>query len=166
MNILFEPVSIHDVELILKWKQEPYFQKMALDNQTIITLNNQLQDIKAATDSEYQYYDIIQLNKKPVGYIRVDWIDQTKKIAWLRFAMGESRNNGIMSKALDMYVNALFNNGCHRIECEVYAYNIPSQKVVEKIGFVKEGTKRAAHQWFDRYYDVFAYGLLKKDIKK
>jgi ribosomal-protein-alanine N-acetyltransferase len=90
-------------------------------------------------------------------------MNEDKSYAWLRFALGRKRKRGHMKQALDCYLRRLFDYNLHRIEGEVYAYNIPSRKVLEQLGFRLEGQKRQAHMYKNTYYDVLVYGLLKED---
>jgi RimJ/RimL family protein N-acetyltransferase len=126
----------------------------------------QEKDIVSAINNEHQEYVVIETDDKPIGYIRIDWMDMNKEFAWLRFALGEDRGKGYAKKALQLYIKELFGAKCKRIEGEVYQYNIPSQKVLESIGFVLEGVKRKAHYTGSDYVDVFSFGLLKEDFSK
>jgi RimJ/RimL family protein N-acetyltransferase len=134
---------------------------MALDYDYKTTVSEQLADIERTINSSNEYKIIMLNNEFPIGYIRIDWMDDHKDYAWLRFALGFERGNGFAFIALKQYIENLFKQGCHRIEGEVYDKNIASQKTLEKLGFIKEGIKRKAHYTGDIYIDVFVYGLIK-----
>ena len=54
----------------------------------------------------------------------------------------------------------------HRLEAEVVANNKVSINLIEKLGFKKEGTLREAKYSNGTYYDIYRFGLLRKEYKK
>jgi len=115
---------------------------MALDYDFQVLENDQEEDIRYYLKHNDSDYQIILLNQnKEIGYIRIDWMDKRKTKAWLRFSLGEERGKGYGKKAIREYLKILINNGCIRVEAEVYSSNKPSQTVLESLGFKKEGCK-------------------------
>ncbi len=156
MEIGFRDIEPEDAHLIARWKNDPYIKKMALDPADEITVEKEMKDIERAMDEGL--YLMVQLDGEDIGYVRVNWVYGKGKIAWLRFALGERRGEGYGVEMIQKISEYLFEMGCVRIEAEVYSENIPSQKVLEKNGFVKEGTKRKAYFDGDKYADVYVYG--------
>ncbi len=156
MEIGFRDIEPEDAHLIARWKNDPYIKKMALDPADEITVEKEMKDIERAIDEGL--YLMVQLDGEDIGYVRVNWVYGKGKIAWLRFALGERRGEGYGVEMVQKISEYLFESGCVRIEAEVYSENIPSQKVLEKNGFVKEGTKRKAYFDGDKYADVYMYG--------
>ena len=163
--VLLREVALSDAPLIMRWKNEPLVQRMALGPATAITLENQERDIANALDSADQLYLMIvrKADEQPIGYIRIDWMDSHQKHAWLRFALGEGRGQGYARDALTALLEALFSQGLHRVEAEVYDFNHPSLKLLSSLGFQQEGCKRQAHFTGDGYCDVIVLGLLSDD---
>ncbi len=161
MGIKLRDITVHDAQFVYNWKQDPYLKVMALNYDFSTTLEEQEKDIKQALDSDYSEYKIIEHDEKPIGYIRIDFIDHSKHFAWLRFALGEERGYGYSKEALQLYIEDLFSRSCMRIEGEVYEHNIPSQKILESSGFIREGIKRNAHYDGEKFINVFVYGLVK-----
>jgi len=156
MVIGFRDIEPEDARLIARWKSDPYIKKMALDPADEITVETEMKEIERAMDKGL--YLIVQLDGEDIGYVKVDWVYGKGKIAWLRFALGEHRGEGYGVEMIQKISNHLFERECVRIEAEVYSKNVPSQKVLEKNGFVKEGTKRKAYFDGDKYADVYVYG--------
>ncbi|ETS87320.1 hypothetical protein PFICI_01148 [Pestalotiopsis fici W106-1] len=52
----------------------------------------------------------------------------------------------------------------HRIEANVYETNNGSMKVLERVGFLREGVRRKAYYKHGQYWDVTMFGLLKDDL--
>ena len=165
-TISLRDITLKDASIIYQWKQDEYVQKMALDEHYTPTLDDQRQDIEHALESEEAEYKMILLDSKPIGYVRIDYMDSEYQYAWLRFSLGKERGKGYGHRALGLYFESLFKQGVRRIEGEVYEYNIPSQKTLEKLGFVKEGIKRKAHLYKGEYIDIYLYGLLEEEYIK
>jgi len=73
---------------------------------------------------------------------------------------------GITTKAITAIVKYGFEHlELNRIEATVSSENYASARVLEKVGFVKEGTLRQHTFRDDRYHDVDTFSFLKKDWK-
>ena len=164
-RLIVRSVTPDDVPLIVQWKSDPLVQSMALGPSTVIDPEGQRQDVERALSSDDETYCIICLRdqEQPIGYIRTNFMDDEKKIVWLRFALGSHRGQGFMKESLRSYLGQLFNSGIDRIEAEVYDSNLPIKHLMESIGFVAEGRKRDAHFDGKRYIDVVVYGLLRNE---
>jgi [ribosomal protein S5]-alanine N-acetyltransferase len=138
---------------------------MALGPLTVIDPEDQRHDVERALSSDDEDYRIVCLreNEQSIGYIRANFMDEEKKIVWLRFALGSHRGCGYMKEALILFIGDSFKSGIDRIEAEVYETNERSRRLLECIGFIAEGSKRDAHHDGKRYVDVIVYGLLRKE---
>lgn len=75
-------------------------------------------------------------------------------------------NQGIISEALKAIVSFGFQRlGINRIEAEVMPGNHASEKVLEKLGFVREGLLRDWMLWNGKHYDMTMFSLLNKDFQ-
>lgn len=73
----------------------------------------------------------------------------------------EDRNAGYATAAVDLIVRyGLDQLRLHRIEASTIAGNDASGRVLEKIGFVREGRLREAVYRDGAYRDLLVYGLL------
>ena len=159
--ITLRNVEEKDAQLIYTWKCDPVIKQYAMDHDYSTTLEDQLHDIQCSLHDSEQDYKIIVLNNEfSIGYIRINWMDNNKKKAWLRFGLGLHRGHGYSRIALDLYIKYLINIGCLRIEAEVYSNNSASQKILESLDFLREGIKRKAHFNGTEYIDIYVYGLL------
>jgi len=162
-RIFLRDIQTEDASLMAKWKSDLLIRKMSVGLDTEITIDNQIQDIKHSIINDEELYNLICLNDtdRPIGYIRINWIGDN--MAWLRFGLGEERKKGYAKEALIGFINQLFNEGLHRIDAEVYDYNLDSLNLLTQLGFIKEGVKREAHISEKKYSDVNVMGLLKRD---
>ena len=73
---------------------------------------------------------------------------------------------GLMSEALDAVLGFIFReSGINRVEAFVEPKNTASQKLLEKLGFTKEGTLRSYERCRGDLIDVTIFGLLRSDCK-
>ncbi len=157
-------VELSDSSLLSRWKNDPLVREMSTGLDTVITPENEERDIRSSLERG-QVYCIIILKgtDKPIGYVRADWMDDTRQFAWLRFGLGEERGKGYSKEALRSFVSELFRQGVHRIDAEVYDFNEVSRHVLQSVGFLHEGARREAHFQDGRFFDILVYGLLSSD---
>ena len=73
----------------------------------------------------------------------------------------EYHQQGYGSEATELLVEYGFEQrACHRIEASVFEFNEPSQRLLESIGFTREGVRREASFVDGEYQDVYMYGIL------
>ncbi|MDU1906244.1 MAG: GNAT family protein [Dysgonomonas sp.] len=73
-------------------------------------------------------------------------------------------NKGYITEALEAVLDFGFETlEINRIEAEVMQSNLASEKVLHKLGFIKEGILREWMFWNNNYYDMSMFSLLKKD---
>ncbi len=78
-----------------------------------------------------------------------------------------NRGKGIGYFAVTEMINhAFLNLNLHRIELDVLASNIAAQKLYEKCGFVKEGTRRQAVFKQGKYIDMYVYAILREEFQE
>lgn len=76
------------------------------------------------------------------------------------------RNNGYMYEAMQKVVEYGFEElKLNRIEACISPDNIPSRKLIEKLGFEEEGTLRQHYKSKGKIYDSVIYSKLKSDKK-
>lgn len=104
----------------------------------------------------------------PIGFVRYDSIRWTNRKASLTIYLPpENRGKGYGKKALSMLLDHGFNNlKFHRLEGEVYEYNLVSIRLMEQFGFRLEGRLRQAKQYRGKFHDILVYGLLAEEYKK
>lgn len=83
--------------------------------------------------------------------------------AWV---IAEERNAGIAERAARLLCSWALtaDTGIARIQATVEPWNLASQRVLEKLGFVREGLLRSYASWGESRQDVFLYSLLPDDL--
>ena len=76
------------------------------------------------------------------------------------------QGKGIMTEAIGAILEFIFKGtGINRIEAYVEPENIPSQKLLEKLGFTKEGTLRKFERCRGELIDICVFGLLRNETE-
>jgi len=99
-----------------------------------------------------------------VSLHRVDWVRASAGLGyWVR--RSEWRR-GIASEAASAALDhALGGLRLHRVEALVALENKSSQRVIEKLGFVREGVAREVEFIEGRYLDHIQYSFLRNDSR-
>jgi ribosomal-protein-alanine N-acetyltransferase len=105
--------------------------------------------------------------RKVVGCIGLKNINRPDKNAEVGYWLSERLwGRGYMTEAVGLILGYLFKDlRLRRVYAIVNAANIGSIRVLEKNGFIREGTFRKACLLNRRWTDVYAYGLLKEEYK-
>ena len=97
-------VEITDAKLLAQWKNDPDLQEMSTGQKEFTTETEQT-DI---TNNHDPYYIlVINETNEPIGYIRINWLDEHATCAWLRFGLGSHRGQGYMKEALETLITTL-----------------------------------------------------------
>ncbi|MBT2679318.1 GNAT family N-acetyltransferase [Bacillus sp. ISL-35] len=113
-----------------------------------------------------QGFDVaIRYNADLVGMIGVqfDWGNRTASIGY--FLARDCEGKGIITTSLQSLIRELFDRySMNRIEIQCAANNVKSQRVPERLGFKREGIKRAGQLVYDHFEDLIIYSLLKSEV--
>ena len=93
-----------------------------------------------------------------IGFHRIDWFNRNVEIGyWL----GEKfQGQGIVTKACRTLVDyAFYEYRLNRVQIRCATGNKKSTAIIERLGFIKEGTMRQAEFLYDHYVDLFIYGM-------
>jgi [ribosomal protein S5]-alanine N-acetyltransferase len=79
----------------------------------------------------------------------------------------EHWGKGIAVEAIEAIISYGFENmSFHRVEALIEPPNLSSQRLVEKMGFIREGLLRNYEFTCGKFDDLFMYSLLKQDYDK
>jgi RimJ/RimL family protein N-acetyltransferase len=85
---------------------------------------------------------------------------------WYLVAAREARGQGVGREAVELLVDQLFRTKTvERVGATCDVENAPSYRLLEAIGFRREGTLRAALYHHARWHDVHVYGLTRAERK-
>jgi len=100
-----------------------------------------------------------------LGIVVVFAIDETSRRAEIGYHLAPSaQGKGYMHEALSRFAAYLFDElRMRRLEAEIDPRNIPSAKVLERIGFQREGLLRERWRVAGEVSDSAVYGLLARE---
>lgn len=106
-------------------------------------------------------------DKKIIGLISIYQIDRYHKFATLgSFLCRKYQKKGLMPEARKATIKYAFDMlGLNRLEAQVFEKNIPSIKMLEKLGFQKEGLLRENFMINNKLENSYMFSLIKKDFK-
>jgi [ribosomal protein S5]-alanine N-acetyltransferase len=85
---------------------------------------------------------------------------------WYLVAAREARGQGVGREAVELLVDQLFRTKTvERVGATCDVENAPSYRLLEAIGFRREGTLRSALYHHARWHDVYVYGLTRAERK-
>jgi ribosomal-protein-alanine N-acetyltransferase len=103
-----------------------------------------------------------------VGVTSLHRIDWARRCAGIGYWVRRSRaRQGFATEGVEAVVGHAFASlSIHRLEALVALDNAPSQRVVEKLGFTREGVAREVELIEGRFLDHFQYSLLDSDAPR
>jgi [ribosomal protein S5]-alanine N-acetyltransferase len=102
---------------------------------------------------------------EPIGTCGFSLWDKDNNRAEIGYDLGPAHwNRGYMTEALTAALTSGFDNmSLNRVEAVIALENVASFRLVEKLGFEREGTMRGRHLYRGTYYDHYLYSLLARD---
>jgi RimJ/RimL family protein N-acetyltransferase len=140
----------------------PYTKKDAL-----WYINHCKEKLKKKPKTDYNYWIELKESGEVIGGISLGSIKQDRETGVLGYWLGTRHHHqGYGSEALGVVLDLAFNRlNLRRLEAGVFVGNPSSGKLLEKYGFVLEGTKRKAVRCKadGKIKDENLYGLLKSE---
>lgn len=163
------PVELSDARLIQQWHNDPRIRTKARMGELPVTYIKEEEEIRISKDAKEEIYLIIvqKSTDRPIGFIRLNFIDTVSRNMWLRFIIGDPNAWGknLASDALNHVLQWLFSEqNVHRITLETYETNKRAIRFFKKLGFKQEGIVREAVYIGGKYYNIIAFGLLRKEF--
>lgn len=102
-----------------------------------------------------------------IGTLTLFRIDRDHRRAEIGYALGSAHwGRGLASEALRQVLHHAFDTlDLGRIEADTDPRNAPSRRMLERLGFVQEGTLRRRWLVNDEWCDTAFYGLLREDFR-
>lgn len=103
------------------------------------------------------------------GEVVLNDIDWANRSANFRIALSgpENRGKGYGTEATGLLLRYAFDTlKLHRIDLEVFDFNLRAQHVYKKLGFVQEGVLRDVLLWEGEYHSAIKMSLLEPDYRE
>lgn len=168
-RLLLRPLSRHDLEFVFRHFSDPEVNRYLLDEEPVTT-REQAQAIidfySLPGRKSYNRWVIVRkVDARPVGTCGYHQWQTTHQRAEIGYDLEKaSWRQGIMSEALGAMLPYGFEKmRLHRVEALVYTENDASIRLLERLGFQKEGILRQYFRRGENYYDHWLLSLLKAD---
>lgn len=171
-RLIIKPTSVDDIDMILKMDKQEVTQKFlgGVKNKT------REERIKFLEKKASKFNDNIvgsltaclKKDNTPIGFIGLD-INENDNNAEISYIFDEDyTGKGYCTEVGRKLVDVVFEMlELNRIFADTIEGNIASSRVLEKLGFSHEGTRRKQVfvKEFNRYCDFLDYGILKDEYK-
>jgi ribosomal-protein-alanine N-acetyltransferase len=119
----------------------------------------------ARADKAYDFGIEDRESGKIVGMIGLRNINRQDRNVEVGYWVGKAfQNRGYASEALRLILKFAFSElRLVRVYAVVHQKNVASVRLLDRIGFVREGVWRKASLINRRWYDVYAYGILNEE---
>lgn len=167
-NVTIRPLATTDLDTWYAWEYDielamlagwtPLLARTAFQQKFEQRINEPKSEMKYfAVDYHDQFTGVLQLAE----------IDHFEKRAVISIFIGpkELWGRGIGSTALRLLLDYAFTvQGLERISAQVYGFNTRSQRLMERVGFQKEGILRQHELQNGQRQDLHVYGILKPEF--
>jgi [ribosomal protein S5]-alanine N-acetyltransferase len=108
---------------------------------------------------------IILVHRQPAGWITLVVHSWEHGLAECGYSLSTPfQGRGLMQRALTRLINDLFaRTRLHRLEARTALGNVASQRVLERLGFRREGTLRGYFQLDGEWVDNYLFAIVKED---
>jgi ribosomal-protein-alanine N-acetyltransferase len=170
LRIALRPALPADAPLLFRWRGEPTVRlHQPLAEASLAELRTDLarqrtEELYRGCGDRFQW--IVLAEGDPVGWVTLAIANWDHGIAEVGYALTTSwQGRGVMPVALSQLLAELFaETPLARIEARCSVENVASQRVLERVGFVREGLLRSYFLLGDRRIDNWLYAVLRRDI--
>lgn len=159
-NITIRTIEDDDIDLIYRWNSKKFrgdFQEFKFKSL------NELKKEYNASGFCSNKFQVLIINEKDIKIGLVYLNFYREGIVKIGIVLNyDSCNKGKGTIILKMMTEYLFSNyQIVRIEADTDVKNIAAQKILKRVGFLKEGTLRKYRFHHGEYHDSYIYGLIK-----
>jgi ribosomal-protein-alanine N-acetyltransferase len=168
-SVTIRPVTPADAGLLDRWRLEPSVREHqplsdASTAQLLADLHRQRSDdLYMSRGQKFQWLVLDDL--RPAGWITLVIINWGHGLAEIGYALStEFQGRGLMPDALRVLLADLFDNTTvRRVEARCAVSNRASQRVLDSVGFSREGLLRSYFVLRGQQIDNYLYAILKND---
>lgn len=167
-NVTLRPMELDDIEQFYTWE---YDIELSLNSGWVPVVSHEAfrerYGRRISDPNPNQKLFVIIYEGRLVGYIQLARIDKEAGMAAIGIVVGEKQlqGRGIGSMALRIMLDFAFKVvNLERVYAEVFGFNLRSQRMMERVGFVKEGILRQHEVHNGARQDMHFYGILKPEF--
>ena len=164
-RLTLDPLILEDTQAIYEIAKE----RQSIEDFQYVA--HSIEDVRAWLEPSYQNPTIliwvIRKREQVIGLFEVcfeaEYSDLETGVCRIGYFLDcREHNHGYATEALLAVIRWLFRDtDVERIEAGVTLHNVPSYRVLEKTGFIREKVVEGNWQWYDNIYDSAYYYLPK-----
>jgi RimJ/RimL family protein N-acetyltransferase len=172
MDIHLTALSAADAAVMVAWRNDPEIADMVVANLRFVGLETE-EDWNAKARAEHEAGRTIRLairlkeNDRLIGMLIFHRIDHLNQHCVSGVLIGDKAmwGKGYAKKAYALALPYAFQElNMNAVRANILAHNTASQGLYRSLGFVHEGTQRAAMFKNGRFNDVETYSLLRSEF--
>lgn len=168
-TIRLTAVTKEDMPVLARWYQDPGFLRLwnadPAKPQTEADVSK-WQEEEAKKENAYRFAIRPLEGNDLLGLLELDGILWNNGTGWIAIGFGDRGHwgKGYGSEAMRLLLDFAFGElNLHRVQLTVFAYNERAIHLYEKLGFVREGIYREFLHRDGTRYDMYLYGLLRRE---
>ncbi|EHO08783.1 hypothetical protein HMPREF9714_02154 [Myroides odoratimimus CCUG 12901] len=171
-RLYLRSLDIEDSIQTYKWRQDLVYQNGIVSQIRYTNLETEKewinQAIKNHNSGKELRFAIVEIETKNiVGMVYLTSINYINRTGVMGYLIGEesSRGKGYAKEAVEVLLDYVFMElGLNRISATVLSNNESSLRVMNKLGFIREGCLREAVYKNGKYIDLISFSLLRKEF--
>ena len=166
-NVNLRVMEKEDLPLLTEWLNNPDF--FGEHSSPLQRSRAEMENFLESTLFETKVFIIEKKDRSKIGYIaHFNVLAPYLKMLELSYALVPSeRRKGYCTEGAQLMVDYLFlTKDIVRIQATTHIKNVISQKILEKIGFKREGTMRKCYFNRGEWTDMFIFSILREEWKE
>lgn len=161
---LIDPRPEH-AERMMAWRQEPQGRRdNPYDDVSLEVLRERLVRPDLHDAARVQQRWMVEVGEEVVGSVSIHSLNLRMRHAEVGYVIGDAwKGRGYATAALRLLVPLAWEAGLRRLMALVAAENLASQRVLQKVGFTREGLLRRHFLIEGREVDEVVFGLLREE---
>ena len=169
-KIYLRSITLQDcTEKYVNWLNDNEINEYLESRLSVQTKESVSQFVKNMIESIDNYmFVIVNIDTgKHIGNVKIGPIHYIYKHTFVGYLIGDKNfwGKGLATEAVYLVSKFCFDDlKLNKVNAGVIASNIGSIKVLNKLGFIKEGCIRNDVLLDDKYIDVYKYGIMKNEL--
>ena len=169
-DVFLTPLKNSDTDALYEWQNSAKIRDLTMGFRFPVqtsTVENWIKKVEDQNSKSLVVYGI-RVNTLLVGLVSLHSINQYQRKSLLGIYIGnnEQQRKGVGFIATALILDFAFNGlDFRKVGLEVVERNQNAISLYERVGFVKEGTKREEYFIDGKYLDTHTYGILKQEFE-
>lgn len=165
-RVRLDSLSEEDLGTIAAWRKDGEFLRMFQAEPAHPEMPARLVPPRPKDPNAFLFAVRTLSDKRLIGYGELDGILWSHGSGWVAIGIGgrEDRGQGYGFEAMQLLLDFAFGElNLRRISLTVFSYNEPAIRLYERLGFVREGTYREFLVRDGEVYDMYLFGMLRRE---